>query len=52
MVAMKPYWFTRTLAGLTMDVGAVLGMWNMYKTIQVGKPIAAAAGSVPEPMWT
>jgi len=56
MVAMKPYWFTRTLAGLTMDIGALLGMWNIYKTIQVGKPIAAAdaaaAGSVPEPMWT
>jgi cytochrome c oxidase cbb3-type subunit I len=56
MVSMKPYWFTRTLAGLTMDVGALLGMWNIYKTILVGKPIAAPAGassrSVPEPMWT
>jgi cbb3-type cytochrome c oxidase subunit I len=56
MVAMKPYWFTRTLAGLTMDIGAALGMWNFYKTILVGKPIAAPAGassgSAPEPMWT
>jgi cbb3-type cytochrome c oxidase subunit I len=56
MVAMKPYWFTRTLAGLTMDIGALLGMWNFYKTMSEGKPIAApagaAAGSVLEPMWT
>jgi cbb3-type cytochrome c oxidase subunit I len=56
MVSMKPYWFTRTLAGLTMDIGALLGMWNIYKTIQVGKPIAApagtAAGTALEPMWT
>jgi cytochrome c oxidase cbb3-type subunit 1 len=56
MVAMKPYWFTRTLAGLTMDIGALLGMWNLYKTMQIGKPIAtvagAPAGSLPEPMWT
>jgi hypothetical protein len=31
-------------------------MWNFYKTMSEGKPIAvpagAAAGSVPEPMWT
>jgi cytochrome c oxidase cbb3-type subunit 1 len=56
MVAMKPYWFTRTLAGLTMDIGALLGMWNLYKTIHAGPAIAAPAGAspgaVPEPMWT
>jgi cytochrome c oxidase cbb3-type subunit 1 len=56
MVAMKPYWFARTLAGLTMDIGAVLGMWNLYKTIHAGTVIAmpsgASPGAAPEPMWT
>jgi cbb3-type cytochrome oxidase subunit 1 len=56
MVAMKPYWFARTLAGLTMDIGAALGMWNLYKTIHEAKVIAVPAGAssgvVPEPMWT
>jgi cbb3-type cytochrome oxidase subunit 1 len=56
MVAMKPYWFTRTLAGLTMDIGALLGMWNLYKTIHMGKaivmPAGAPPGAAPEPMWT
>jgi cbb3-type cytochrome c oxidase subunit I len=56
VVAMKPYWFTRTLAGITMDIGAALGMWNLYKTMRAGKAIEAPAGGTPgllaEPMWT
>jgi cbb3-type cytochrome c oxidase subunit I len=55
MVAMKPYWFTRTLAGLTMDIGALLGMWNLYRTMRLGKRIEAPAGDssqrLPEPLW-
>ena len=39
MVAMKPYWFTRTLAGVTMDIGALLGMWNFYMTVVHGRRI-------------
>jgi cbb3-type cytochrome c oxidase subunit I len=49
MVAMKPYWFTRTIAGVTMDVGAVLGMWNLLKTVVQGERIATPA---LEPRWT
>jgi cytochrome c oxidase cbb3-type subunit 1 len=54
MVAMKPYWFTRTLAGVTMDIGALLGMWNFYMTVVHGRRIEAPAGvaAVPEPQWT
>jgi cytochrome c oxidase cbb3-type subunit 1 len=59
MVAMKPYWLTRTLAGAAMDVGALLGMWNLYRTARLGRPIEApvrapslAAGRYPEPQWT
>ncbi len=45
MQAMKPYWFTRTIAGVTMDVGAVLGMWNLYRTAteSPGAPDAPAS---------
>jgi cbb3-type cytochrome oxidase subunit 1 len=34
---MKPYWFLRTVAGATMEVGAFLGMWNFYKTVRQGR---------------
>jgi cytochrome c oxidase cbb3-type subunit 1 len=54
MAAMKPYWFTRTLAGFTMDVGALLGMWNLYRTMRLGKRIEAPADSLQrltEPLW-
>src|SRR6267154_775292 len=55
MVAMKPYWFTRTLAGIAMDIGAALGMWNLYKTIAHGKRIgsstSAPEAAMPEPAW-
>ncbi len=44
MVAMKPYWFTRTLAGMTMDIGAFSGMWNLYRTAMEGTPISRRAG--------
>ena len=40
---MKPYWFTRTLAGVTMDVGALLGMWNFYMTVMQGRRIEVPA---------
>src|SRR5712675_849679 len=55
MSAMKPYWFTRTLAGIAMDIGAALGMWNLYKTIAHGKRIgsstSAPEAAMPEPAW-
>jgi cytochrome c oxidase cbb3-type subunit 1 len=49
MVAMKPYWFTRTLAGVTMDIGALCGFWNLYRTAYAGRPIEAKATSVAMP---
>ena len=56
MAVLKPYWFTRTLAGATMDLGAVLGMWNFYRTVTLREPIAAAGrvpiGAYPEPKLT
>jgi cytochrome c oxidase cbb3-type subunit 1 len=55
MVAMKPYWLIRTGAGIVMDIGAALGFWNLYRTINAGEPIAvpkgASANYLPEPRW-
>jgi cbb3-type cytochrome c oxidase subunit I len=56
MVAMKPYWFTRTIAGVTMDIGAILGMWNFLKTVIQGERIVSPSGVAAEahlePRWT
>ena len=56
MVAMKPYWFTRTMAGVTMDIGAALGMWNFLQTVIQGERIASPRGVAVEahlePRWT
>lgn len=53
MAAMKPYWLARSLAGITMDIGALLGFWNLYRTIHRGKQIEAPAGTalLPEPLF-
>ena len=32
VVAMKPYWLVRTLAGASMDIGISLLVWNLMKT--------------------
>jgi cbb3-type cytochrome c oxidase subunit I len=52
MQAMKPYWLTRTVAGITMDIGAILGMWNFYKTAtgggSGGAESARSGAMVPE----
>src|SRR6267154_3024767 len=56
MSAMKPYWFVRSLAGITMDIGAALGFWNLYMTIKHGKlipvPSQVPANYLPEPKWS
>ncbi|MHB8482976.1 MAG: cbb3-type cytochrome c oxidase subunit I [Nitrospiria bacterium] len=36
---MKPWWATRTIAGLTMDIGILLMVVNFYKTVRYGKPL-------------
>ncbi|HEY5993416.1 MAG TPA: cbb3-type cytochrome c oxidase subunit I [Gallionellaceae bacterium] len=40
---MKPWWFTRTLAGATMDIGIILMVINFYQTARHGKPLEEAA---------
>jgi cytochrome c oxidase cbb3-type subunit I len=56
MVAMKPYWLVRTMAGIAMDIGAGLGFWNLYMTIKSGQKIPAPPGAsadwLPEPKYS
>ena len=45
VVAMRPFWLVRTLAGVSMDVGISLLVYNFMRTAMV--PAGAASG--PEP---
>jgi len=36
---LKPWWAVRSLSGLTMDIGFVLLVINLYKTAREGKPV-------------
>jgi cytochrome c oxidase cbb3-type subunit 1 len=39
VVAMKPYWFIRTLSGVGMDIGIFLFMVNMFMTAVAPSPL-------------
>lgn len=39
VVAMKPWWLGRTLAGATMDIGFLLMVINFVQTARHGKPV-------------
>jgi cytochrome c oxidase cbb3-type subunit 1 len=45
VVDMKPWWFVRTIAGATMDVGFVIMAVNFAMTARRGIPVEAAADS-------
>jgi cytochrome c oxidase cbb3-type subunit 1 len=45
VVEMKPWWFTRTLAGATMDAGLVLMAINLVMTAREGVPFEIIADS-------
>ena len=45
VVEMKPWWFARTLAGATMDIGFVLMAINLIMTARAGAPFEAPAQS-------
>jgi len=36
---LKPWWFARSLSGLTMDIGIALMVINLYRTAREGKPL-------------
>jgi len=43
MVAIKAYWFVRTLAGLSMDLGQTLLVYNLLRTVVAERTVAAPA---------
>ena len=58
MVAMKPYWVVRTIAGVTMDIGMTLLVYNLMRTVlaapqaatrpaPLGMPPTAAGAATP-----
>jgi cytochrome c oxidase cbb3-type subunit 1 len=53
MLSMHPYWFLRTMAGVTMDIGMTLLVINLMMTA-LGRPVAAAErpgfGRAPVPV--
>jgi cytochrome c oxidase cbb3-type subunit 1 len=47
VVEMQPWWFTRTLAGATMDIGFILMTVNLVMTARAGKSYTAEADVSP-----
>jgi cytochrome c oxidase cbb3-type subunit 1 len=48
MVAIRPYWVVRTLAGVSMDVGISLLVYNLMRTALSSRAETAVVGG-PEP---
>ena len=44
MVAIRPYWVVRTLAGVSMDVGISLLVYNLMRTALTSRAMTAVAG--------
>lgn len=50
VVTMKPFWFVRTLSGVSMDTGISLLVYNFMRTAMQGAPVGVpAAGMAPRP---
>lgn len=49
LVSIRPYWLVRTLAGISMDIGMTLLVYNLMRTVTAGEVQAAplAAGLRP-----
>jgi cytochrome c oxidase cbb3-type subunit 1 len=43
VVAIRPYWLVRTIAGILMDVGMSLLVYNLMRTVLVTEPITRPA---------
>ena len=41
ILSMRPYWFVRTMAGISMDIGMTLLVINMMMTA-LGRPVRVA----------
>jgi cytochrome c oxidase cbb3-type subunit 1 len=43
VMAIKPYYIVRAIGGAMLLVGQLVFIWNIWKTVKVGKPFSAAA---------
>ena len=42
LVSIRPYWLVRTVAGISMDIGMSLLVYNLMRTVLSGRAAAAA----------
>ncbi len=50
LVSMRPFWMVRTMAGISMDIGMTLLVYNLMRTVLAAEALAPAAqpiGGVP-----
>jgi cytochrome c oxidase cbb3-type subunit 1 len=52
-VSIRPYWLVRTVAGISMDIGMSLLVYNLMRTVLAGRAearvgAARAPGAAPE----
>jgi len=43
LVSMRPYWLIRTMAGISMDIGMTLLVYNLMRTVLAAEAPAPAA---------
>jgi len=53
LVIIRPYWLVRTVAGISMDIGMSLLVYNLMRTVLAGRAAtrtgaARAPGATPE----
>jgi cytochrome c oxidase cbb3-type subunit 1 len=46
LVSIRPYWLVRTVAGITMDIGISLLVYNLMRTVLVARAVRSAPGAV------
>jgi len=47
LVALRPYWLVRTAAGISMDIGMSLLVYNLMRTVLAARAVERAAGPIP-----
>jgi len=47
LVAIRPYWLVRTVAGISMDIGMSLLVYNLMRTVLSARATATATRPIP-----
>jgi cytochrome c oxidase cbb3-type subunit 1 len=45
LVSIRPYWLVRTVAGISMDIGMSLLVYNLMRTVLAARSAARAAAA-------